>query len=238
MDMKKDIKEQAAQLLAPGDYVIVSSEVIPGPGDNRVTFGSTGVQFNAVALFIDMRGSTRVINEHRPQSAAKIHKAYLFVATKLIAHWGGQIRSYNGDSILAFFPGAAKGDVAKAIIAAGQIKWMLTSECAADFARYRAVDFGIGIDVGSIVCVKVGSGRNENHNDLIWIGNAVNRATVLSDAAKGPEQVWVSDAVRALMEDRVRYHPVSRQELWSAAAVDYNGQVERAWKTSTGWTVA
>lgn len=237
MPMKKDIKDVVSQLLAASEYQIYDGENIPGAGDSRLTFGNTGVRFDAVVLYIDMRGSTQVLNAHKPQSVAKIHKAYLFIATKVIGERGGQIRSYNGDSILAFFPGKSKAAVSKAITAAGQIRFMLVNECAAEFGRYRPVDFGIGLDVGSILCVKAGVGRNDNHNDLLWLGNAVNRATKLSDAARSPAHVWASQGVRDLMEDAGRYHSQTRQELWAQSAIDYNGSREVAWMTQVGWTV-
>lgn len=237
MGIKKDIKDIVTQLLASEDYKIQEADSIPGPGDNRLTFGNTGVRFDAVVLYIDMRGSTAVLNSHRPQSVAKIHKAYLFITTKLIAENGGQIRSYNGDSILAFFPGKSKQSITKAIITAGKIRFMLVNECGSDFAKYRPVDFGIGIDLGQVLCVKTGTGKNENHNDLIWLGNAVNRATKLSDNAKSPNHVWVSQGIRDMMEDTTRFHPQTRQDLWSQTTAKYNETNEIAWMTQIGWTV-
>lgn len=238
MPLKQNIKDEVAKLLAVGDYTIQDSTTIPGPGDNRLTFGNTGVRFDAVTLYIDMRGSTAVINEHRPQSAAKIHKAYLFLATKLIAEHGGQIRSYNGDSILAFFPGKSSASVTSAIKAAMQIKFMLTQECAAEFKRYREVDFGIGIDIGPVLCVKAGMGKNENHNDLLWLGNPVNRATVLSDMGKGPRHIAVSQAVRDLQADEVKKGGNPKVDMWTSQSYVYNGESQTAWTTTYYWNVA
>ena len=118
MGTKKDIKDRVADLLTPGDYSIVDSDSIPGPGDNRLTFGNTGVRFTGSVLFIDMRGSTKVLNSHHDFTVAKIHKAYLYAAATIIAAAGGQIRSYNGDSILAFFPKDTKATIGKAVRAA------------------------------------------------------------------------------------------------------------------------
>jgi adenylate cyclase len=236
MGMKDDIKNQVATLLAPGDYDIKASTTVPGPGDNRLTFGNTGVRFDAVTLYIDMRGSTAVLNAHRAHSVAKIHKAYLFVATKVIAARDGAIRSYNGDSILAFFPGNGKAEVERAIKCAMEIKFMLAQECAGEFGRYSPVDFGIGLDVGPVLCVKAGMGRNDNHNDLLWLGNAVNRATTLSDKARDPNQVWVSQAVRDLQNDAVRTS--GGKDMWTQRAAQYNGTSEVAWSTNYGWQVS
>jgi class 3 adenylate cyclase len=235
--MKQDIANRLSELLKPGDYTVYDTGPIPGAGDTRLTFDSTGVRFDAVTLYIDMRGSTAVLNAHQAHNVAKIHKAYLFTATKLVAEGGGQIRSYNGDSILAFFPGKGKAAVTPAIKASMQIKHILTEVCAQDFARYKPVDFGIGIEAGSILCAKAGMGRNDNHNDLIWLGNAVNRATVLSDKGRAPNHIWISDAVRNLLENNVQYGGSPPRDIWSADWIDYNGARERAWYTQFHWSV-
>ena len=235
MGMKDDISGRLKEILAAGDYTIDDSEVIPGPDDNRLTFLNTGVRFTASVLFIDMRGSTRILNSSQPHNVAKIHKAYLYTATTLIADAGGQIRSYNGDSILAFFPKNLKSTIRSAITAAMQIKYMLTQVCSAEFERYHPLDFGIGIDHGTILCVKAGRGRNDNHNDLIWLGNAVNRATVLSDKARQPNHIYISGFCRANLEDQVKLS--SGKDMWAESGIEYDGAAEKAWATSYWWSV-
>jgi class 3 adenylate cyclase len=230
MGMKDDIKLKVKELLDTGEYSIYESTTIPGPGDTRLTFGNTGVRFPAVTLYIDMRGSTAVLNAHRAHNVAKIHKAYLFLATKLIAAKGGQIRSYNGDSILAFFPGEGAAEVEKAVRCAMEIKFML-QETASEFKKYREVDFGIGIDVGKVLCVKAGMGRNDNHNDLIWLGNAVNRATVLSDKAKDPKNIWISDPVYKLLPLSLLEGGTPKTLVWLKEQALYNDAVDGAWST-------
>ena len=64
MGLKDDISGRVKDLLAAGEYTICDSDIIPGPGDNRLTFGNQGVRFYASTLFIDMRGSTAVLNQH------------------------------------------------------------------------------------------------------------------------------------------------------------------------------
>ena len=231
MGMKDDITGRLKEMLAAGEYAITESDSIPGPGDNRLTFGNTGVRFWASTLYIDMRGSTKVLNQHQAHTVAKIHKAYLYTATTLIAAAGGQIRSYNGDSILAFFPKNLKATISSAIRTAMQITWMLTEETAkAEFERYHPLDFGIGIDHGQILCVKAGRAQNDNHSDLIWLGNAVNRATVLSDQAKAPNQVFISDYCRTNLEDGMKL--VGTVDMWTEGSIQYNGALEKAWKTN------
>lgn len=235
MSLSNDIHIKVRELLAPGTYSMTSSNSIPGPGDNRVTFGNTSVQFEAATLFIDMRGSTKVLNSHQPYTAVKIHKAYLYVATTVIAREGGHIRSYNGDSILAFFEGEIKHTIEKSIRAAMRIKFLLSKICQEEFERYSSLDFGIGVDQGLVLCVKAGRARNENHNDLIWLGNSVNRATVLSDSAGERYNVWISDHCRQHLTDNVKLS--KSDDMWIKSNISYNGADETAWKSSYWWKV-
>jgi adenylate cyclase len=235
MGMKDDISGRLKEMLAAGDYEIKDSESIPGPGDNRLTFGNTGVRFYAATLYIDMRGSTKVLNLHQAHSVAKIHKAYLYTATTLIADGGGQIRSYNGDSILAFFPGNSKAAITSAIKSAMQIKYMLTQVSKPEFERYQPLNFGAGVDHGQILCVKAGRAQNDNHSDMIWLGNAVNRATVLSDRAKEPTHVFISSFCHHNLEDSAKRR--NGVDMWTEEAIEYNGASEKAWKTTHHWAV-
>jgi adenylate cyclase len=234
MGKKDDIKNKVSELLATGGYVIKEGGPVPGGDDPRLTFGNTGVLFPAVTLFIDMRESTEALNSHRAQTVAKLHKAYLYIATDLIAANGGHIRSYNGDSVLAFWDGNGRAEVEKAVRCAMNIKFML-DQCAGDFKKYREVDFGVGIDVGYVLCVKVGKARNVNHNDLIWLGNAVNRAVVLSDKARDPKNVWISDEVRNLLNDNSKLS--EGKDMWTKGQVTYAGSPEVAWSSTYHWPI-
>lgn len=238
MGMKDDIVGRLKEVLATGDYSITDSESIPGPGDNRVTFGNTGVRFVASTLFIDMRGSTKVLNQFKAHNVAKIHKAYLYTATTLIANAGGQIRSYNGDSILAFFPKNLKATINAAVKTAMHIRWMLAEDSVKKlFEPYQyTLDFGIGVDHGQILCVNAGRGQNANHNDFVWLGDAVNRAVRLSDRGRSPNHVVISNYCRENLDDT---NKISQgKDMWTEESFTYNDAPEKAWKTSYSWSVA
>jgi class 3 adenylate cyclase len=230
-----DLQGRLKEILATGSYKITESDSIPGPGDNRLTFLNTAVQFTGSVLYIDMRGSTKVLAAHKPHTVAKIHKAFLYATTTILAANGGQIRSYNGDSILAFFPKNHVKTIESAVKTALQIKYVVQKHCVDEFSKYWTPNFGIGVDHGTVLCVKAGKGQNDNHSDLLWLGHAVNRAVRLSDAGRDPNYVWVSAHVRKHMTDEAKLYSTSERDMWTKAAIEYNGATIEAWKTPAGW---
>jgi class 3 adenylate cyclase len=63
------------------------------------------MEFEATALFVDVRQSTDITDSFRRQTAAKMMKAYFSGAVRIINRNGGAVRSFNGDGMLAFFMG-------------------------------------------------------------------------------------------------------------------------------------
>jgi class 3 adenylate cyclase len=67
------------------------------------------------------------------------------------------------------------------------------------------IDFNfIGIHVGKVIIVRGGI-RGENNNDLVWVGNATNKAVKLSDMAHDDYPIHVSDEVYKKMLRSVKY---------------------------------
>src|SRR5258706_16454412 len=103
-----------------GDYEIVETTTIPSP--ENVAFGKKAYRINLTAFCIDLRKSTDLLKIHDKETCGKIHKSFLTIATKVITENGGQLRSFNGDSVLAFFPAQLKSDIERAVRAAFQLK--------------------------------------------------------------------------------------------------------------------
>ena len=57
---------------------------VPDIDDTRLTFGNKGLRFEATTLYIDMRGSTSVLNNHNRTTVEKIHKAYFHTIVQLL----------------------------------------------------------------------------------------------------------------------------------------------------------
>lgn len=206
MGLKSEIESKVKEYLANGAYDIKDIEYVPTKDDKNITFGNKAVRFRGCVLYIDMRDSTTVIDDHHNYTAAKIHKAFLHIATKLINANGGEIRSFNGDSILAFFCGNTKSNIQKTVQCAMQIKYMLSEVCKSSFEKYHSLDYDIGIDYGDITVVKGGVAFNNNNNDLLWISKAVNFAAKMGDSANAPYNIKISKVVYDNLSDDLIYH--------------------------------
>lgn len=224
-----DIYAKVKEYLAPDPYDIRKIDYIPDIKDTNITYGNKGVKIDATVLYLDMRNSTEVIKKHHKYTVSKLQKAYLYIAAQIVNDNGGHVRSFNGDGILAFFPNNDKTTIRSAVKAAMSIKYMLTTKCKAEFERYHALDYGIGIDHGELFVTRVGTPRNTNNNDLTWIGLPVNTAVRLGDAAKNPNNIRISQGVFDNLPDDVRYFrrkinlllykPMIRTHIWQQATM-------------------
>lgn len=246
MGLKNDITQKVKEIL-DNNFTIEDVTYVPEISDSKLTFGNKGLQFEATTLYIDLRDSTKILNKHNKSTIAKIHKAYLFTTVKIATSLGGQVRSFNGDSVLAFFEGTSKTSLSNAVKAAMQIRYMIAnSESGINtlLSKYSAVDFGIGLDDGKILCVKVGVGGDDNTKDLIWIGNPVNKSVVISDDCKASDYIGISSYVYSNLNDDVKYGMQKnyfgqdvKVDMWTPHKVLYNGSYETIYKTSWYWTV-
>lgn len=99
------------------------------------------------------------------------------------------------------------------------------------FSKYTDIDFGIGIDIGSILCTKIGI-EGENNSDLFWIGNAVNKSTVLSDKAKLPNAIYVSSKVYSKLTSELLYKGSKPKiNIWGSSTINYNREDEICYYT-------
>lgn len=127
-----------------------------------------------------------------------------------------------------------------------QIKYMIdNSEGGINklLKKYSKLDFGIGIDHGNILCTKVGIG-GEHNRDIFWIGNPVNKSTVLGDSSKSPNHIAISSYVYSNLLDKVKYHTTinawgrtQKIDIWTQGLLSYNGQNEQYYYTSFHCTI-
>ncbi|WP_350005755.1 adenylate/guanylate cyclase domain-containing protein [Pseudarthrobacter sp. WHRI 8279] len=168
------------------------------PTSDTVKLSNGGVYIEAAYLYTDMADSTGLARWHTAETSAKIIKAFLSAASRILRHHDGEIRSYDGDRVMAIFIG---GDGStRAIRAALEIKWAVENVVRQSLRLALSGEYNeniwqlshrTGIDYGLALIARAGV---RNHNDLVSIGDAPNIAAKLSDL-KGyrtfiSERVW------------------------------------------------
>ena len=245
MALKEDIKAKVKAILDE-KFQVTDITYVPKIDDPKLTFGNTGLKFTGSSLFIDLRGSTAVLNTHNKPIVAKLHMAFFHTIVKIANSLDGNVRSFNGDSALIFFQGTLKETLSKAVKCGMKIKYMIdNSEGGINelLKKYSKLDFGIGIDHGNIICTKVGVG-GEHNRDIFWIGNPVNKSTVLGDSSKAPQHISISSFVYSNLLDWAKYHTrkntwgqEEKVDMWTRGIFTYNGKSEYYYYTSYHWGV-
>lgn len=237
MTLKEDIIKKAKEIESE-TFQVEEVSYVPTISNSKLTFGCKGLEFEATVLYIDMRGSTAILNTHRKRVVAKLHMLYYHAIVKIAKATGGEIRSFNGDSLLVFYQGSLKLSSSKAVRAAMQMKYAIKTLLNDKLKNYSDIDFGIGIDHGKILATKVGVGGADETKDLIWIGNAVNKSTKISDKCKSDYNIGISELVFDNLNDNVKYieevflfikYP---KNIWNSSTLLYNNNYETYYYTT------
>ncbi len=155
---------------------IVASDEILRPGSGRQT--------EAAAMFIDMRGFTRMAATLPPRELVALLGQYQRIAVPLIQKHRGSVITYLGDGIMVAFGATRPSETyaADALAAACELLDALAAwavERAS--AGMPAPGVGIGIAVGTVTCGTIG---DEGRLEYAVIGDPVNRAAKLQNHTK------------------------------------------------------
>jgi class 3 adenylate cyclase len=147
-------------------------------------------------LFIDLAGSTQLAANRTPQEVAEILNDFFRIVVAAVDEHRGVINKFQGDAALAVFGAPIRSeDAAAAAMAAART-------LRGNLRRLPVVDFGIGVSAGSVFAGEIGA---ENRYEYTVIGDPVNEAARLADAAKNtPGRTLASGAAisRAAGTDR------------------------------------
>ena len=229
-----EIKDKVVEYLS-GDYEVIETETIPSV--DEVQFGKFVKKMNLCTFYIDLRHSTDLLFNHNKLTAGKINKSFLYIVSTIIAMNDGYIRSFNGDSILAFWPANYQSEISKAVKSAMTIKWLISIELTNIFEEYDKLDYGIGIDWGPVYILRAGLPRNANNNDLIFIGKSVNFAVAIGEQANNPSQVEISLATYNNLEDSAKFSTKDGQknDMWRDGLMNWQGHQYQTKLTSWYW---
>lgn len=236
MSLKDDIIRKAKEIESE-TFQVEEVSYVPTISNSKLTFGCKGLEFEATVLYIDMRGSTAILNTHQKRVVGKIHMLYYHAIVNIAKATGGEIRSFNGDSLLVFYQGTTKQSLSSAVRAAMQMKYAIKELLNDNLKRYTDIDFGIGIDHGKILATKVGVGGSDETKDLIWIGNAVNKSVKISDKCESNYNIGISEFVYDNLLDEVKYVIKDsiwgkyKDEFWKSSFISYNHNIESYYYT-------
>jgi class 3 adenylate cyclase len=190
------------------------------PKRSDLTFGNRIKRIpHAVVLYVDMRGSRKIMKQTTAFVSIKVHRAFLQAVIYCVENREGHFRSFNGDGALAFFIGenAASRAVASAMDLKAYIREMNRSLTKTSSTR---LDFGVGISQGVVFVAKSGKrGDDSTKQDLVWIGTPVYGAVELSDLARKPENIWIGPQVRKSIGREKRFGVVysNGKSMWTAS---------------------
>lgn len=184
------------------------------PTPEEVGHGNKAVKLDAVVLYADLAGSTKLVESKHDWVAASVYKSYLYCAAKIIRANGGEITAYDGDRVMAVFIGDAKNsNAAKAGL---QINWATKNLV---MARYKKkwpdttfeLKQRVGIDRSELYIARTGIRGN---NDLVWVGNAANHAAKM--AALNPKYpTYVTADVYGMLNEKSKFGGDPKRDMWT-----------------------
>ncbi len=153
-------------------------------GDDSALAVGHGAQIQAAAMFIDMRGFTRLAADRSPPEVIALLGEYLDIAVPTIHAHGGSITTFLGDGIMVTF-GATRRSAscaADALRAAEALLRVLGSWAEVRTRSGKpAPGVGIGVDIGIVTRGAIG---HEGRLEYAVIGDPVNRAAKLQAQTK------------------------------------------------------
>jgi class 3 adenylate cyclase len=183
------------------------------PTSDDVTFGNDAVDLNATVLYADLAESTGLVEGYKDWFAAKVYKTYLYCAAKIIRARGGEITAYDGDRIMAVFIGdsrntsAAKCALQINFAARKVVQPAIEAKYDTEFVLRQKV----GVDASSLMVAKTGI---RGSNDLVWVGNAANRAAKMA-ALPTKYASYITVKVFNNMADSSKFGGKQNRNMWT-----------------------
>lgn len=139
------------------------------PKTEDVVLRNGAVKVDATYLYADLAGSSIAAQRLTKEAAGTIIRSYLNAASRIIRHFNGHIRSFDGDRVMGIFMGGGKNtSAAKAGLA---INWAIHEVLRPrlnakwnDLESLYRVDHGVGIATGEAFIIR---GGVRDNNDLV-----------------------------------------------------------------------
>ena len=189
--------------------------VVPKSEDIALSGGA--VNLSATYLYADLADSSGAAHKLKKEVTGKIIRCYLDSSTRIIRHYGGAIRSFDGDRVMGIFVG--DDSATNGLRAALAINWAMQKvvkpkllEQWETLEELWTPSHGVGVDHGEAMLIR---GGIRDNNDIVSIGSAPNVAAKLSGLRRGPN-LHATQRCYAAADDSVKITS-AKKNLWAVA---------------------
>lgn len=210
----KDSIQRIDEILDSADASYSDSNGIPSR--DQLTF-LNGFYVDVTVLFVDMRGSKELAENHSRPVLAKIFRAYISEVVAVLRSNDLVSEVFiEGDGVWAVFNTVTKQDVEGVFETAAMVSSLIDIlNIKLANKGYATIAVGIGIEDGESLYIKAGY-KGSGVNEVVWIGSVVGQAanlckfgnrTTLDKEIQISPRVYesLSDAMKALFSyDRAR----------------------------------
>ncbi|MFJ2900599.1 adenylate/guanylate cyclase domain-containing protein [Streptomyces sp. NPDC087218] len=212
--------------------------VVPGTDDVGL-YNNDAVKLDAVYLYADLLGSTKLARDFTPQTAGKVIRASLRTASTIIKNYGGEIRSYDGDRVMGIFIGGSKNSNAAktALKIKYAMKDIVQPALHAKLSTLRDAGFlprmCVGIASGEAFIARAGV---RGSSDLVSIGRAPNVAAKLSDIREGADySTYITAAVYNSLSKETKFS--KDVDMWQPISREVGGEKMTIYRSTYWWSM-
>ena len=216
------------------DWSVRNGTVIPETDD--VVLKNGAVRVDATYVYADLADSSTLGHQVDAEIAGKVIRAYLNAASRILRNYGGAIRSFDGDRVMAIYIGKSKNtDAARAALALNwAVDFVLAPTLKTKWPDLRdawTTKHGVGIDTGEALLVR---GGVRDNNDLVSIGSAPNVAAKLS--ALRCADLHITDRVHDRLAESSKMSSDGSESRWTTHdRIEVGGVNHRVYWSNYRW---
>lgn len=199
-ESKKRVSDRFAE-----NFELVDVINAPSVNDKSLTFDNVGYVLESTVLYIDIRRSTSLSDQHQKNTTGKLYSSFVEEMIRAARYHGGHVRGIVGDRVMVVYDREKNGkDCFTNAVNTAYLMNSIVSYVIQPYFKGRynnTIECGIGIDYGSMLVTKVGTiSRTEEHGnykDLVWLGKPANQASKLTDQANkdGYKAILITEKV-------------------------------------------
>ncbi|CAM5467912.1 adenylate/guanylate cyclase domain-containing protein [Streptomyces griseorubiginosus] len=221
-------------------WSVRNGRVVPEPEDVKL-FPNDAVKLDAVYFYADLIGSTKLARDFSWQTAGKVIRAALRTASTIIKSYGGEIRSYDGDRVMAIFLEGARNTTAAecALKINYAMQYMVQPSLYAELPDLERAEFAVrmnmGIASGEAYVTRAGV---RGTSDLVSIGRAPNVAAKLSDIrdAEYYYRTYITESVYQSLLDPSKFDN-DGSDMWRRFVTEVGGERMITYRSSYTWGI-